>query len=238
MILAAHSLTAYPNAVFTLWLLGNLVVWFCTAGMFVARALVLPIATFLLFMPAIAIVGSQHPRTVAATTGPTEAPASSEGSRPAGYVSRIEYGDAWPLTVDEGVLVCDQSRSALGAVVFSTGDRRYGVNGTAKSQGIPPIDPIWRTTTLALDYPALTRVPEDQRRRIFGSVVTCQDAGSGSAHDEACLVRARERFKLTAVELTRITSEGVSMRWPPLTPARVNIGPLIDRGLKLCDGNR
>jgi hypothetical protein len=152
----------------------------------------------------------------------------------AGYVSREEYGAAWPLTVDSGVLTCDQSESAFGAILFSADGRKYGVNGRAKSLGHPPIDPIWRTTTHRLDYPALTRLPEEQRQRIFASVVACEEAGSGDAHEDACRKQARDRYKLTAAELTRVTSEGVSLSWPPLTPMRVNIEPLLKRGIALC----
>lgn len=55
-------------------------------------------------------------------------------------VSRAEFGKAWPLTVDQGVLSCDGS-----GVIFTTpeGDE-YGVNGTAKGLGYPEIDPIWK----------------------------------------------------------------------------------------------
>ena len=54
-------------------------------------------------------------------------------------VSRDDYGDAWPLTVDGGTLSCDSSQ-----VVFTDPDGNdYGVNGAAVSAGHPEIDPIW-----------------------------------------------------------------------------------------------
>jgi len=139
------------------------------------------------------------------TTTPSPSPSSTPNeSKSPGYVSREEYGDAWPLTVDSGVLVCDQSRGALGAVVFAAGGSRYGINGMAKSQGYPPINPIWRYATPTFDGTPVVRIPESERQRIFANVVACQDAGNGAAHDEACLAQARRRFGLTALELTRV----------------------------------
>lgn len=59
-------------------------------------------------------------------------------------VSRSDLGNAWPLTVKSGTIRCDGSEG-FGAVVFTDPDgNEYGVNGTAKSQGYAPIDPIWR----------------------------------------------------------------------------------------------
>lgn len=55
-------------------------------------------------------------------------------------VSRAEFGDSWPLTVDRGTLRCE----APGAVIFQAPDGSdYAVNGLASSQGYPGIDPIW-----------------------------------------------------------------------------------------------
>lgn len=57
-------------------------------------------------------------------------------------VSRVEFGDAWPLTVERGTLLCiDQ------AVVFSSGGVNYAVNGTAVQRasefGWRDIEAIW-----------------------------------------------------------------------------------------------
>ena len=81
-----------------------------------------------------------------------------------GYVSRDLLGDAWPLSVEDGVLECDAF-----AVTFTSNGQRYAVNGTARSaKRWTEIDEIW------LDNPHL---------------------------------------------------EGT----------KINIGPLLDRGLALCD---
>ncbi len=62
--------------------------------------------------------------------------------RPSGDVSRAEFGDDWPLTVEAGELLCiDQ------AVVLDTGGITYAVNGTAKDRadesGWQDIEAIW-----------------------------------------------------------------------------------------------
>jgi hypothetical protein len=48
--------------------------------------------------------------------------------RPSGEVSRAEFGDTWPLSVESGVLRCLEGR----LVVFDADDgKTYAVNGTA-----------------------------------------------------------------------------------------------------------
>lgn len=54
-------------------------------------------------------------------------------------VSRADFGDDWPLTVDTGELRCE----GASAVVFVVDGTEYGVNGSALSAGYPEIDPIW-----------------------------------------------------------------------------------------------
>lgn len=54
-------------------------------------------------------------------------------------VSRADFGDQWPLTVDGGTLRCEADAVSLEArgVV-------YAVNGTAESRDIGvDIDPVW-----------------------------------------------------------------------------------------------
>jgi hypothetical protein len=60
-------------------------------------------------------------------------------------ISRTDYGDDWPLTVESGTLRCDEP----GAVTFTSDDNgtTYWVNGTAgdmaDSNGWQDIRPIW-----------------------------------------------------------------------------------------------
>lgn len=63
------------------------------------------------------------------------------GGGPQGnQVTRAQFGEAWPLTVDSGLLRCEPP----GAVVFTAPNgTEYAVNGLAESQGFADIDPIW-----------------------------------------------------------------------------------------------
>ena len=60
-------------------------------------------------------------------------------------VSKNEFGDSWPLTVDSGVVEC----LAGSAVVFKHDGITYQLNGQASNMGYTKIDPIWK------DNPAL-----------------------------------------------------------------------------------
>lgn len=67
---------------------------------------------------------------------PTDEPAERLGSV---RVSRADFGDEWPLTVEEGILACDAD-----AVTFIANGVVYAVNGTAETRGGGvDIDPIW-----------------------------------------------------------------------------------------------
>jgi hypothetical protein len=170
--------------------------------------------------------------------------------RPRGYVSRAEFGAKWPLTVDDGVLACTNN-----AVTFTQGGAVYAVNGRAKGRtGYLPIEPIWQTQALDLKFTKLERVPEPVRRRLFAASVACEDIASTAVEDgkpqdvkalkaklahqqrlsDQCKSALRRNEKLTEGELEQVGNEGVALTWPPLSPTRVNIGPLIERGLALC----
>lgn len=55
-------------------------------------------------------------------------------------VTRAEYGDAWPFTVESGYLDCRDGYAAL----FRANGVEYQLNGFAASRGYAAIDPIWR----------------------------------------------------------------------------------------------
>ena len=57
---------------------------------------------------------------------------------PSRHVTRVDFPHDWPLTVDSGVLRCEDD-----AVTFSVGSRTYALNGTAMTRGLPEIEPIW-----------------------------------------------------------------------------------------------
>jgi hypothetical protein len=65
---------------------------------------------------------------------------SSGGGGSAVEVSRSDFGNEWPLTVDSGTLDCDEP----GLVTFSANGTTYAVNGLAiGSDRWPDIDAIW-----------------------------------------------------------------------------------------------
>ncbi|GEN28975.1 hypothetical protein HVA01_26210 [Halovibrio variabilis] len=55
-------------------------------------------------------------------------------------VSKGEFGESWPFTVESGVVDCVDGQAAI----FKTGGTSYQLNGFARSSGYAPIDPIWR----------------------------------------------------------------------------------------------
>jgi len=57
-------------------------------------------------------------------------------------VSRSQFGDEWPFTVEEGTLRCSDNE-----VTFSTNGVQYAVNGSAKSAGYASMDTIWQPNT-------------------------------------------------------------------------------------------
>lgn len=54
-------------------------------------------------------------------------------------VSKDDFGDSWPLTVDRGVVA-----NRNGAIIFRHEGQEYQLNGIAIAQGHQPIDPIWK----------------------------------------------------------------------------------------------
>lgn len=55
-------------------------------------------------------------------------------------MTRAQFGDSWPFTVDSGYLDCVPPSCA----VFRTGSTTYGLNGLAKSRDFQDVRPIWR----------------------------------------------------------------------------------------------
>lgn len=54
------------------------------------------------------------------------------------HVTRSDYGSYWPLTVDSATIGCK------GADPYAqVGSIRYGLNGTAQTDGYASPDPIW-----------------------------------------------------------------------------------------------
>jgi hypothetical protein len=59
------------------------------------------------------------------------------------YISRAEYGEAWPFTVEDGILA-GRARGRMGVVTFTTGGVTYGVNGIAVADPAnAKVETIW-----------------------------------------------------------------------------------------------
>ncbi|MEU0986028.1 DUF2511 domain-containing protein [Streptomyces sp. NPDC005953] len=81
--------------------------------------------------------------------GGDEAESGAEARAVFGEVERVEPESErvvaaaefakWPFTVDAGLLAC---RKGL-LITFTSDGVEYGVNGTAKDAGYPPVDPLW-----------------------------------------------------------------------------------------------
>jgi hypothetical protein len=83
--------------------------------------------------------GAAEDQATQEETAETEEPV--EEAEP-GTITRDEFGDDWPFTVEGGVLRCE-GEGGVGAVIFEAEETEYGVNGVAKSQGYADIEPIW-----------------------------------------------------------------------------------------------
>lgn len=61
-------------------------------------------------------------------------PSATVVTRPAGAVSRAEFGDKWPLSVESGEMRCvNRTAPGYGQVVFISGGVTYAINGTART---------------------------------------------------------------------------------------------------------
>jgi hypothetical protein len=58
-------------------------------------------------------------------------------------IARQDFGNAWPFTVEEGVLSC-KGKGGVGEVVLTANGTTYALNGVAKgTKKYRPIDDIW-----------------------------------------------------------------------------------------------
>ena len=139
-------------------------------------------------------------------------------------IARAEIGWKWPLSVGVGTVGCISD-----AVVFRAGGVTYALNEAATSRGFAPLDPIWATQSSGPRDP-LKRLTQDQRMRLFAETSGCEKANS----TERCKQRILETHGLSEQELKQIEAEGRERTWPPLSPMRRSVAPLVDAGLTLC----
>ncbi|WP_419861751.1 DUF2511 domain-containing protein [Candidatus Palauibacter sp.] len=171
-------------------------------------------------------------------------------------ISRSDFGDEWPFTVESGLLRC----SPPSVVTFTSGGTTYAVNGTAMTvvgAGVA-IEPIWALAPpLISDIDIVDRLSLSDRQEIFRQLGVCEDRAMERAETEIpvtdmasltamaerqdelmaeCKGQVRSRFGIDGDEETKIAVEGVSGALPSSTRLRVDISPVIQAGLALCEG--
>ena len=65
------------------------------------------------------------------------------------------------------------------------------------------------------------RLTVQQRKEIFRSLVTTQDAGSAVADS---IRTVSQQFQITEAQLRQIQDEGIEKEWPPLDEAVQTVG--------------
>lgn len=144
-------------------------------------------------------------------------------------VTRGEFDLRWPLTVGTGTLGCTS-----GAVLFRSGGVTYALNGAARTRRYAAVGSIQQARSSAPTNP-LKRLDQDERMRIFAAADACERADRASAlRLDSCGQRLLRTYALSEPELRQIQAEGQERRWPPLSPARADLTPLVDAGLRLC----
>jgi hypothetical protein len=137
-------------------------------------------------------------------------------------ISRDDFRRVWPFSVGAGTLGC-----SAGAVVFRSAGASYALNGAARERGFAAPDPIRLTRQVAPSNP-LGRLKQNRRVEIFAALAACGSDG--------CKQQLRQTQGLSDAELKQIEAEGAERRWPPLAPERISLAPVLDAGLKLCEG--
>lgn len=98
------------------------------------------------------LLGSEQP--VAANT--------AAGSASVTDADFKKKGLKWPLTVEAALLGC----TSVGARWAEVGGVKYGLNGRAKGNGFPDIDPFWREDQVMADFTRSRGIPNDPPVRV------------------------------------------------------------------------
>lgn len=107
----------------------NLILWLLGGGAIVG---------VLLIAGVLAVLYSIGKEVSSSEQKPSSVPSAPSATSP-NTLSRRQFGDSWPLRVEEGVVACDGM-----AVTFTANGVTYAVNGTAKSRKkYRPIEEIW-----------------------------------------------------------------------------------------------
>jgi Protein of unknown function (DUF2511) len=83
-------------------------------------------------------------------------------------ISKSDFGNAWPFTVEEGLLSC-KGGNGFGAVIFSSNGVTYAVNGIAKGRKTyNGIEVIW------IDNPAIPGIKKNLSTIIDRGLKLCK----------------------------------------------------------------
>jgi hypothetical protein len=137
-------------------------------------------------------------------------------------VGRSDFRPRWPFTVGVGTLGCTS-----GAVLFRHGGLTYALNDAAASRGFGSVDPI-RVSQSGPPSNPLGRLKQEHRMQIFAAAAVCGT--------QSCAQQLRETHGISEAELKQIDVEGRERFWPPLSPRRMTLEPVVEAGLKLCQG--
>jgi hypothetical protein len=149
------------------------------------------------------------------------------------FITREQLGGQWPFTVPSGTLYCEKQGNHI---VFESGGTQYAINGSAKgaaaANGYVAVDPILRQLPPEPVKVRVDRLPEPRRKDVFTEAARCD--GASAFGNVECRANILENVGITDVELRQILEEGIAMAWPPMPPRRVDMQPIITRGLALC----
>ncbi len=74
---------------------------------------------------------------------PAKTAVSREGRRWSKLVTQSEYGEEWPLVVNEAEIHCEKFSGQVQALTVTAGRTTYAINGTARAKGFPDLWPMW-----------------------------------------------------------------------------------------------
>ena len=179
-------------------------------------------------------------------------------------IEEAEFGDAWPFTVSAGLLSCEGSAVTFegGGTTYAVNGRARGLGRYAEIGPLvrttqlldPPADLVTRISeddrqrvfkeVVACEDNARERAeaafPEtdashpDFNMDRFDELLDKQIDLERQLTNE-CKSGLQDRHDLQDDELASISAEGVAMNWPPLPQTRMDVSPIINIGLTLCE---
>jgi hypothetical protein len=138
-------------------------------------------------------------------------------------VTRSDFDWRWPFSVGVGTLGCQS-----GAVVFRHAGANYALNEEATARGYGSVQSIRMPESSRPPSNPLSRLKQEQRMEIFAASARC--------NTESCRRQLQETHRVSAAELKQIEDEGHERTWAPLPRKPKDLGPLVEAGLKLCQG--